>query len=183
MNRLPFLFIILLFLSWKAPNQDVSDQIAWSQNRPLSWNDFKGSVPFGMLFDAQSYSGIGYTYTPVRVGERVEIEWKVTAYFDTEVSWVRKEGASASLLLHEQGHFDIAEIFCRNLRAKLKSVKLSLDNVDYYMELFLSEELENMRTYQNDYDRDTAHGTDSEQQAYWTSMISQELEKRNGSNF
>lgn len=178
MNRLPFLILAILFLSWLAPNQKPVEQIAWSPKRTLTWDDFQGAVPFGMLFDAQSFSGIGYTYTPERVGERVEIQWRVTAYFDPAVSWVRKGGTSGALLLHEQGHFDIAEIFCRDLRAKLKAVSLNLENVEYYMELFLAEELDNMRAYQNDYDRDTAHGTDRDQQVYWTNMIRRELEKR-----
>jgi hypothetical protein len=173
-----FLVLLILFVSLKKPERVRSDQIAWDQDRPLRWEDFQGAVPFGMLFDAQSFSGIGYSYTPVRVGEQVEIQWEVTAYFDPSASWVRKDGATRLLLLHEQGHFDIAEIFCRDLREKLSQVTLDLENVEYYMELFLNEELDNMRAYQNDYDRDTAHGTDREQQAHWAKMIREELEKR-----
>jgi hypothetical protein len=183
MKRLPFLLLAMLFLSWIAPGQDADKQIAWSPERTLSWSDFRGAAPFGMLFDAQSFSGIGYTYTPVRVAEAVEIQWSVTAYFDPGASWVRKGGESTALLLHEQGHFDIAEMFCRELRQKLETVSLNLENVDYFMELFLTESLNNMRVYQNAYDRETAHGTDREKQAYWTEMIRKELEKRSEGNF
>lgn len=178
MIRLLSIALCLLLLSWHAPSEQEPSQIAWNTNRTLAWSDFKGAIPFGMLFDAQSYSGIGYTYTPVRKGDIIEIEWEVSAYFDPAVSWVRKDAASANLLNHEQGHFDIAEIFARDFRQKLNSVTLNLENVEYFMESFLADVLEDMRAYHDAYDRDTHHGTEQGQQVYWDKMIQEELKKR-----
>jgi len=178
MDRLIITAFCLLTLSWHTPYQQEPEQIAWNAERPLAWTDFKGAMPFGMLFDAQSYSGIGYSYTPVRKGDRVVIEWKVEAYFDPAVSWVRIDGGSDNLLKHEQGHFDIAEIFARDLRQKLNAVNLDLGNVEYFMESYLADVLEDMRAYHDAYDRDTHHGTDQDEQKHWDTMIKKELKKR-----
>ncbi|MFK7972224.1 MAG: DUF922 domain-containing protein [Bacteroidia bacterium] len=183
MKSLSFFLACILFLSWNMPDQDVPTQIAWQTDQPLQWSDFKGAVPFGMLFDAQSFSGIGYSYTPVRKGEEVVIEWEVTAYFDPNVSWVRYDSKSQGLLKHEQGHFDIAEIFTRDMRQKLNSIDLNVENVKYHMEASLAEVLANMQAYHHAYDTDTHHGTDQEQQLYWNDMIKSELEKRNGVSY
>lgn len=160
-------------------NTYVENQISWSPDQKLRWSDFRGAAPFGHAFDAESYAGIGFTYTPVRRGDRVLINWEVTAYFDRKASWVNRKSATDRLLAHEQVHFDIAEIFARQLRARLRKTRLTVDNVNKVMEEYLDDALADMSTYNNRYDRETRHGLVREAQAEWQQKVRQRLRDRN----
>jgi hypothetical protein len=58
--------------------------------------------------------------------ESIITDLEYEAYFDEEESWWRLKSDDEELLCHEQGHFDIAELFARELNAKKKEVMESL---------------------------------------------------------
>ena len=81
------------------------------------------------------------------------------------------------ILSHEQGHFDIAEIYARKLNKALKqysfNVKTSPKEVPAMYQQIMKEEGQ----LQNQYDSETDFSRDKPQQAIWLEKIQRELDK------
>jgi hypothetical protein len=103
---------------WNNLNKTSSNRIEWKEDQALNWESFKGKVPIESSLVAETNSGIhlGYTCT----GETMD--WNIYAYFDQELSW-RKPHATKAILLHENLHFDISELYARKLRKRLHLLK------------------------------------------------------------
>ena len=108
--------------------------IVWSASRPLTWNDFKGNYrtepnPVNRQFDAQTnwqvVFGVGlgkYCLPPPGAAATVTIPVMLPdedARFVPGASWVKPGKQSNDLLTHEQGHFNIAEVYQRRIRLLL----------------------------------------------------------------
>ncbi|HEY8202370.1 MAG TPA: hypothetical protein VII47_13580 [Actinomycetota bacterium] len=99
----------------------------------LTWKDFKGKVPAGAIFDAETFSGIDpqglvRKYKVSKAGSDWEVDGEVDvtklnlkAFMRQGKSWVRKAKKSADLLRHEQGHFDIANVISEKAEPKVKA--------------------------------------------------------------
>ncbi len=48
----------------------------------------------------------------------------MVAFFDRQRSWVKNEAKLDYVLRHEQGHFDIFEVYTRKIRKALSEKKL-----------------------------------------------------------
>ncbi len=79
------------------------------------------------------------------------------------------------LLMHEQKHFDISEIFARQATRDLQALKLS---ANYRKEIadFVQVKFKAAELYQRLYDQDTQHGEDFAAQEEWDERIAEELE-------
>jgi|GEM_PF-3888327 hypothetical protein len=91
-------------------------QIIWSPYRRLTVADFKGSPPL----TADSAQGGGSDcelYFPILYyGKIIESGYVAQARFHCRSSWVSPQAKNpAALLLHEQGTFDLCELYCRQL--------------------------------------------------------------------
>ena len=91
------------------------DLVIWSKDRLLSWADFKAESNPAVYEDSHSYIKYHCTWTvnSEKMGRDIlfNIEnLQLHVHFHTLLSWVRESEISDSLLLHEQGHFDLAEI-------------------------------------------------------------------------
>jgi hypothetical protein len=106
--------------------------------------DLGGFCPY----NAVTISGILFKINPNSDGYSDSI---IAVFYRAE-SWVK--GRSESALIHEQGHFDISEIFARKLRNEAESERDAMENL---------------------YDKDTKHSIDAVRQAYWNGRIGREL--------
>ena len=153
---------------------DYQDQFQWAEHSKLSWDDFKGAVNAANdASAAATYCGIGIKTNNCTREGKPEIVIYNTFY--TKKSWVREDARIASILEHEQGHFDLCEIYTRKLRQRVCNLDLNMPNakqalIDLYTEV--SNEYENR---QRAYEQETVHGTDIMQQKKWLEMISNEL--------
>src|SRR6185436_7177040 len=98
-----FIFPLLILL------QREDDYIKWQEDRKLSWDDFKAEpVKMGSTA-AMTTTHLGFGYS---ISNGV-ITYKIDCRFEKKKSWglVKNDW----ILKHEQGHFDIAEIFARQL--------------------------------------------------------------------
>ena len=92
--------------------------IIWSKEYFLDWSDFQAEYNPAVYED--SHSVIKYHCTWIVNSEKfgkdivffIE-DLKITTEFHPLLSWVRPHKNSDSLLKHEQGHFDLAEIVQR----------------------------------------------------------------------
>jgi hypothetical protein len=105
------LFLLALSVSGRSFSQDV---IAWDSATKLTWADFAGTADRSSPYNAVTISGILFKINPNSDGYSDSI---IAVFYRAE-SWVK--GRSESALIHEQGHFDISEIFARKLRKRLR---------------------------------------------------------------
>ena len=101
--------------------------IVWSDDTKLNWSNFKAESNPAVFED--SHSAIHYGFTWIIDSDKLDntIVFKinqidVTVEFNPLISWVRQSESSDNLLIHEQGHFDLAEITKRNYEKTLKKM-------------------------------------------------------------
>ncbi len=95
-----------------------NDVVVWSKNSFLSWSDFKAESNPAAYED--SHGMIRYRPTWVVDSEQVGgdvvfivRDIQISVEFHRQLSWVRISQSDDSLLRHEQGHFDLAELVAR----------------------------------------------------------------------
>jgi len=116
----------------------------------------------------------------------------VQAQFDPTKSWVITSDASDDLLRHEQGHFDIAAVFAKELNERLQGetgvrqlsasdatddaaqAKLKAD-IDARLQALDQEVMAAFTQEQQRYDDETKHGTDHTRQQQWLDRLHAEL--------
>jgi hypothetical protein len=104
-------------LAYAEPVSRPGD-IQWAANSPLRWEDFQGPVdpsasPERVAMTAASLSW-GYAYGLEQ--SNGSCFYRITsvdvqAIFDRQVSWVRPGHRTARILEHEQGHFDLTQLY------------------------------------------------------------------------
>jgi hypothetical protein len=159
-----FLILVILFFSFKnSICTDKKDIIFWDSQRPLKWEDFKGSVPVNTYFTANSYLGIQIDYH----FNRSFVKIRTNTYFDMSNSWVEQDH-SIVLLKHEQAHFDLYEVYRRKLMKIYKNESyLDKSKIDYfYNKVFFS-----LDSITNIYDSETDYSIDTIEQKSWEFKI------------
>lgn len=155
-----------------------SQKIVWKENFKLDWNYFKATENL-MKTDSTivSYSSCGLKYTTFKDKTNNRLLIKIDATFDPKNSWKHPIKTKGLNINHEQGHFDIAELYARKLRKEFK------DNVktekDYQLKFKLIYQMlyGEFLDYQNYYDKITKLGTDSAKQNELYLEIRKELKK------
>lgn len=95
--------------------------------------------------------------------------------FDYENSWMLKsEIHNVDLLKHEQGHFDLNEIYTRKMFQQFKNFRFTNDfrNEIYTIMQAVNNELKQV---QQIYEKETAYGTNKDGQSKWSDKIATEL--------
>ena len=150
---------------------DHEELIHWSADRKLTWTDYKGTAKPGsdVAASTATYLGIEYSFNSKGFG------YKITCSFSKTKSWGLHK--TDYILAHEQGHFDIAEIFARKLNREMSVYKFDKDNFKEDLKNIyqrITMEKENM---QNDYDRETNHSILKEKQMEWLKKITRLLDE------
>lgn len=157
--------------------QALSQKISWSENTKLKWENFQSPVNRKSNPDVVAYTHCGWEYSVVKSSNpKAAIEFNVETIFNEDKSWKDAKRTNDYVLLHEQKHFDIAEIFARKLRKEVQEkIKTSADFDKYFKGIYaaISNEYKN---FQITYDKETEHGINKEKQAEYNTFISSELE-------
>ncbi len=82
---------------------------------------------------------------------------------------------AAGALIHEQGHFDITEIFARKLRKRVQEFVPKRGDLGHQLRLLYDETESERDAMENLYDKETKHSIDAVRQAYWNGRIQKEL--------
>ena len=148
-----------------------TDYILWQDNKPLTWDDFKGKPEKRMAVASTSYD-IYLDIDKTNTGYNVIIK----AVFFYYSSWKNKNWIDKTVLIHEQKHFDIVELYARKLRKLSKNVKYTsykdLEEKLYALYDVLDSQMD---AYQNLYDDETEGSTNSEKQREWNAKIINEI--------
>lgn len=162
--------VILLSYWLSAAGQGKNEElIPWKENQKLTWAEYKGKVQSGSDAAASTATYLGIEYNFNKSG----FDYKITCSFSKTKSWGLHK--TDYILGHEQGHFDIAEIFARKLNKQMSeygfnknTFKDDLKNI--YMKLTGEKD-----DFQNQYDKETNHSINKEKQAEWLRKIEEEL--------
>ncbi|MEO1434954.1 MAG: DUF922 domain-containing protein [Bacteroidota bacterium] len=173
MQKWIFCLFIILFGGWNSPvvpdlNTDLLD---W-ETRNLVWTDFKGKAHYGGWEAAVTSYKIGYRLSYRGWGyPRVD----VFCQFIKSQSWVRRDAMTDDILKHEQKHFDLAEVYARKMRKAVREADLR-DYPGRYIERRVEEIYQDIwnecSDMQDQYDHETRHGLEEEEQAIWDQHIS-----------
>jgi molecular chaperone DnaK (HSP70) len=153
----------------------IDSCIYWQENRRLAFEDFKGSQDTTFLVYGYPANGAASTKieTTFLVDENGRITVIVLNKFLKEKSWIMNR--KPSVLSHEQGHFDISEIYARKIRKAVNELlRKNIDDENIYKEtikLFLNE----LAIHQEKYDAETHHGFLFDKQSACENKIQKEL--------
>ena len=146
------------------PAPPKTPAIIWSPDRKLTWDDFKRKPKEGTGLDAESAVYIETSGIECKNGKVV---YNVRAVFEPDESWVDPNKKSAALLAHEQGHFDLAEVYARKLRKALSELASLCEDKKKFAEAVkaaLKKNADELRKAEEKYDEDTNHGEDADKQ-------------------
>lgn len=149
----------------------VQEGLQWSASRKLSWSDYKASPnpqsdaaasTTTLLSISYKISSTSFTYT-------------IKSWFSKAKSWGRHK--NDYILGHEQGHFDIAEIFARKLHKKMSEYRFDKKTYSKDLNKIYQEVVDEKEKMQNEYDEETNHSINKEKQAEWLKKIATKLEE------
>ena len=151
-----------------STNED-GEFIPWNFSRRLLWDDFLCEPQKNTDAVASTSTSLGIAYQ----SEHGELTYKITCNFSKNKSWGLLK--TDYILAHEQGHFDITEIYARRLYKALQDYQFNRrtyrkDVNDIYKAIV--QEKEDMQIA---YDGETDHSRNRKVQSEWLQKIDQML--------
>ena len=171
------LIFILFFVSPQfMAAQD--EELPWSADKKLTWNDFKSTPDYSHPYAAITFSGMSYGFSADVVNGEVSVNYKVNCFFVANKSWVkRRYKGDKELLKHEQLHFDITELYTRKFREELSKMTFT-DNVKAEIKAVYKRITKEKVSFQEKYDLETDHSKNEAAQKKWQLKINSELQNR-----
>lgn len=161
----------MLVLFAGVGNQSGGERyMEWRADQPLTWDDFKGPKDPESTKIAMTKSKLKYNWGC----DEGEFKFTVIARFDRGSSW-KRDGITDHILAHEQLHFDITELYARKMRKLVANLENPCELSSEEMKEKLTDVLEKWDARQKQYDRESHHSKDHEQQEVWDKMIAKEL--------
>lgn len=168
------LSVILLFLVF-SPSVTEEEKIVWTEDYRLSWTDFKG-VPSGPdEYVASTNSGVSFSFSYTVKNGRQEVNYSIRSNFYPDLSWYRPDKVSDYILAHEQMHFDISELAARKLRRALAELPRDVTFKERSDMIYNQNEADR-REMQTQYDRDSDHSNNEEEEYRWRTYVAEQLE-------
>ena len=164
--------IFSIFLSLALSNEPTQAHrfVEWHANRKLTWNDFQGTPPPNPKAAALTSTAIkidfGYYHEA--------LEYHLYCRFDQDASWGKIR--TGQVLAHEQGHFDIAEIYARKLNKALSKFTPDPSQIKREVNAIYDDMMKRYYEAQDDYDLQTNFSIDIRQQQDWLKQIAKDLE-------
>ena len=158
----------------RASGTSAVSEFQWSDHPVLSWGDFQGAVNAASRESAAAtHCGIGFRAGKVGAGGKPGIVVYNTFYINK--SWVKPDAKMPAILLHEQGHFDLCEIYTRALKSRMADVDMNAVSLKSVLEEIYFDVKKQYERRQQAYEDETVHGTNFAQQQRWHDIIAREL--------
>ena len=148
------------------------DTIYWSPSYKLKWEDFQGKPVIPSKYGAVSNPIIKYSLSANEDSYNV----KVLCFFIKSRSWSQFKN-SDTLLMHEQGHFDIAEIFARKLNKSIGEYQFNKNTFQKDLDAIYKSVVDEKEKYQQQYDDETDYSRNKSKQEEWFKKIESELKQ------
>ena len=158
------------------PKSEASTEISWKKDRKLTWNDFRGPVPYDAEDQtaAATFCGIGFETQGIGAKNQ-NLKVKVYNTFYIGNSWARTEEMNDDVLAHEQGHFDLCELYTRKLRERMTDLRASANTIKPTLRRIYDELQDEYKNRQELYEEETGHGVNIAEQKKWEKMLEKEL--------
>jgi len=171
LKNVHFFICLTLLASSAFAQRDNEELIKWDDNKRLNWSDYKGKPDpnSDAAASTSTYLVIDYNIS------QNKMTYKIQSMFSRTRSWGLHK--TDYILSHEQGHFDIAEVFARKLHKKMSEFKFDKRTYQKNLGKIYDEVVEEKTEMQNDYDRETRHSINKEKQAQWIKKIEKLLEE------
>jgi hypothetical protein len=148
---------------------------SWPQHPKLTWDDYKGQPPKSASYPS-AVSDTGFKYQLVCKNGRLDID--AAAFFSPSGSWVRPDGKTPELLRHEQGHFDMAEVYALRLRKMVLDAKIGCGDTakaNAAGQRIVGEFQKEWQDAEREYEEETKYGTDLRKQDAASNRIAADL--------
>lgn len=154
------------------PANQQEELIFWSYEVKLSWDDFKAKPDPKNNKTALTTAGLSIK-TDQSSPNKIQVQ--IESRFQPNLSW-SKDKDNDYLLMHEQKHFDLVEVYARTARKTfLENNRQPKTKLVKYLENVFESTQKELRNRQELYDRETDHSRDSLQQVKWNKQINKEL--------
>lgn len=168
--RMIFVFCFL------AVNIVRGQKIIWKEDQKLVWDNFKSPVNRKNNPNVAAYTHCGWEYSLVKSSNpKTPVKIEIHAIFNEERSWKDVKKINDYILIHEQKHFDIAELFARKLRKEVAEKVITSGDYDKYFKAVYQKVSNDYQNFQKSYDRETQHGINEDKQKEYNALISEEL--------
>jgi len=147
------------------------DFIKWQETRKLTWEDFKADPLKLGNTAAMTTTHLGFSYN-VSNGT---VTYKIDCRFEKNKSWglVKNDW----ILKHEQGHFDIAEIFARKLNKLITEYQFNRTSFQKDLDVLYKSVVDEKEKFQQQYDDETDYSRNKTNQEEWFKKIESELKQ------
>ena len=155
--------------------QSTSRILKWDKHPALTWSDFQ----------ARPRRTTGEPSAVTDTGFRVQLECRETtldiridAEFYPTSSWVKPPRKSPELLRHEQGHFDITELYARKMRKAIRDANITCEDdrqAEAAGKKIFNQLDQQWEKAEKQYDADTSDGTNPVKQKEASERIAKEL--------
>jgi uncharacterized protein DUF922 len=163
--------IIAVFLFSPLFTLAQSEQfIEWSPIKRLTWDDYLARPSSTSDAAAITSTALGVEYHL----RNNSLTYTITCRFSKTTSWGRHK--TEYILQHEQGHFDITELFARKLAKELKAYKFNPRKYQEEVSKIYKKVMDEKEQYQNKYDKETDFSRNKQQQVEWLEKIRDELD-------
>ena len=167
-----YLLVLMVLPAISFAQESGSEELVdWKASQRLVWSDYKGSPDQQSDAAALTATYLGIEYEITEKG----FSWKIQCRFSKTRSWGKSK--TDYILQHEQGHFDIAEIFARKLNKKLKDYKFDKGSFRKDLKKIYDGITSEKEKFQDKYDKETDHSRKKEEQAKWIKKIDEELKE------
>jgi|AntRauTorckE6833_2_1112554.scaffolds.fasta_scaffold18486_2 hypothetical protein len=170
MKRWVLIIVFFAGISQILFAQNEENRIYWSEDYSLQWTDFDMLPERFSDYAAFSVTGFNSEYEFTKDQYKVEI----LTFFDKSKSW--SQSWTSILLLHEQGHFDFAEVYARKFRKRVKEEMIANTIDPDKFEEINDDIISELEEAQLEYDQATNLSMNYRAQLEWTSRILEQLE-------
>ncbi len=175
-----FLLVLCGFLLSLSLFAQGPEAIEYAATGNFTWSLFKGKVnpqhiaQMGNNTGAVTVSSLSYTTVKFTA---TSVILKVTAKFHPTESWTRypKLKNPGHALNHEKRHFDLCEIYARKIRQRISETHFTRRNLNTQLKAIFAALTKEHAAEQFNYDGQTNHSIDPEQQILWNKVIDQRL--------
>jgi hypothetical protein len=151
--------------------EESSEFIPWVVRRNLNWEDFQCAPKRNTDAVASTSTSLGLSYQ-VSHGE---LNYEITCNFSKLKSWGLVQ--NDYILAHEQGHFDITELFARKLHESLSKYQFNKRTYRDDINRIYQDVVAQKEEMQQAYDGETDHSRKRRIQSEWHEAIEKMLEQ------
>lgn len=145
--------------------EPTADMIPWGSHNRLTWEDFLCEPKRGTDAVASTSTSLGISYQLANG----KLNYDITCHFNKEKSWGLLK--TDYILAHEQGHFDITEIFARKLYEALQNYEFNKRTFKKDISAIYQSIVKQKEEFQKAYDGETDHSRKRNLQYDWLEKI------------